>query len=448
MAKKRKSINYIFSEKHIEYIRKCSQGTINVAEGAVRAGKTVDNIYAFYHELKTTKDKFHLATGSTVANAKLNIGDSNGFGLEYLFRGQSHWGKYKDNDALFIKGRDTNNKLRIVIFSGGGKKDSFKKIRGNSYGMWIATEVNLHHDNTIKEAFNRTIAAKKRKIFWDLNPDNPNAFIYTDYIDNYEKKTSNGEFKEHYYNYEHFTIHDNKTVTEERKQEIIGEYDIKSIWYQRDILGRRATAEGLIYRMLADDVASETYSYRVDNLPMDIIDIIIGVDFGGSTSAHAFVCTALTRKQEIYVLASHRVDCKEVEVDTAMLDDEFVNFCYMIQNKFGSISSVFVDSAEQTLKNGLRTASKKAGLRLRIDNALKEVVNERIRFVSRMIAQRRIFYIKDLCTTFENAMCTCIWNPKNRTSNERLDDGTSDIDTLDAFEYTIERTIARFMREE
>lgn len=43
---------------------------INVAEGAVRAGKTVDNVLAFCHELKTTKDKIHLASASTLGNAK------------------------------------------------------------------------------------------------------------------------------------------------------------------------------------------------------------------------------------------------------------------------------------------------------------------------------------------------------------------------------------------
>ncbi len=85
--------------------------------GAVRAGKTVDNVYAFAHELKTTPDKIHLATGSTSANAKLNIGDANGFGLEYIFRGQSHWGKYKGNECLYIKGPDTNYKQKIVIFA-------------------------------------------------------------------------------------------------------------------------------------------------------------------------------------------------------------------------------------------------------------------------------------------------------------------------------------------
>ena len=41
-----------------------------------------------------------------------------------------------------------------------------------------------------------------------------------------------------------------------------------------------------------------------------------------------------------------------------------------------------------------------------------------------------------------------IMNPKNLTSDERLDDGTSDIDSLDAFEYTFERDISRFIKYE
>ena len=116
--KKKKTIIFIFGGKHKEYIRNCEKCTINVAEGAVRAGKTVDNVYAFAHELKTTPDKIHLATGSTSANAKLNIGDANGFGLEYIFRGQCHWGKYKGNECLYIKGPDTGYKQKVVIFAG------------------------------------------------------------------------------------------------------------------------------------------------------------------------------------------------------------------------------------------------------------------------------------------------------------------------------------------
>lgn len=41
-----------------------------------------------------------------------------------------------------------------------------------------------------------------------------------------------------------------------------------------------------------------------------------------------------------------------------------------------------------------------------------------------------------------------VWNPKELTKDVRLDDGTSDIDTLDAFEYTFERDITKFIKYE
>lgn len=82
--KRKKTIMFNFGEGHKEYIRRCRFCTFNILEGAVRSGKTVDNVFAFAQELKTTPDKIHLATGSTMGNAKLNIGDANGFGLEWF----------------------------------------------------------------------------------------------------------------------------------------------------------------------------------------------------------------------------------------------------------------------------------------------------------------------------------------------------------------------------
>lgn len=54
---KKKTIPFRFSDKHKAYIRECAECAYNVAEGAVRAGKTVDNVFAFAHELKTTPDR-------------------------------------------------------------------------------------------------------------------------------------------------------------------------------------------------------------------------------------------------------------------------------------------------------------------------------------------------------------------------------------------------------
>ena len=57
---RRKRIGFNFSDKHKRYIKNCVNSTYNILEGAVRSGKTVDNVFAFAHELKTTKDRICL----------------------------------------------------------------------------------------------------------------------------------------------------------------------------------------------------------------------------------------------------------------------------------------------------------------------------------------------------------------------------------------------------
>ena len=461
MAKvvKKKTINYNFSQKHKDYIKRTADNMFNFAEGAVRAGKTVDHIFAFAHELKTTEDRIHIATGSTEANAKLNIGDCNGYGLEYYFRGQCHWGKFKGNECLYIKGPSTGYKEKVVIFAGGAKADSFKKIRGNSYGMWIATEINLHHDNTIKEVFNRTIAAKRRKIFFDLNPDNPNSFIYTDYIDAYEKKDKEGKLLGGY-NYEHFTIDDNINIPEERKELIKSQYDKDSIWYIRDILGKRCVAEGLIYRTFADDMsANEGKRFYISHEQLKekrFMEINIGVDFGGSGSGHAFSATGITvGYKEVVALCTERwkegnpdksdkVTQYATNIDPDKLGELFVNFVKRVINTYGHLANInyaYMDSAEQTLIRGLRTALEKAKIfSIDVRNARKSEINDRIRCTRLLMAQGRYFITED-CQSLVSALNTAVWNPKNKTEDERLDDGSVDVDSLDSHEYSFERYI-------
>ena len=102
-----------FSQKHKTYIKAALRNRMCVAEGAIRSGKTIDHCIIAAAYLEETPDKYHLASGSTIGNAKLNIGVCNGFGLENLFRGRSRWGKYRDNEALFIQ---TRTGEKIVIF--------------------------------------------------------------------------------------------------------------------------------------------------------------------------------------------------------------------------------------------------------------------------------------------------------------------------------------------
>lgn len=446
---RKKTINFNFGESHKEYIRNCQYNTFNILEGAVRSGKTVDNVFAFAHELKTTPDRIHLATGSTMGNAKLNIGDANGFGLEWIFRGQCRWGHYKDMEALIIKGASTNFQQKVIIFAGASSSDSYKKIRGNSYGMWIATEINLHHDNSIKEAFNRQLAAKNRKIFWDMNPEHPKAPIYENYLDVYERKAKEGTLKGGY-NYAHFTIFDNINITQERLEEIVSQYDENSIWYVRDILGKRSIAEGLVYTQFAALAAAENNPMRItveDAQDMvkkgTLLGITIGVDFGGNGSGHSFVASApMIGYGKLVALAS---ELHKEELDPDTLGKIFIAFVKKIIALFGGVSRVYCDSAEQVLIRGLRVAMAKAAMgEIKIGNAKKDRINDRIFCFTSLVAQGRFAYT-ELCDTLEDALSMAVWKP-NTVELERLDDGTSDIDTLDGFEYSYERDISNYLK--
>lgn len=456
-----KQVPYRFSDIHLDYIRKCQDNTYNILEGAVRSGKTVDHVIAFAKELCDTPDKFHLATGSTMANAKLNIGDANGFGLEHIFRGQCRWTSYKDNDALAIRGPYTNFKEKIVIFAGGGSSASYQKIRGNSYGMWIATEINLHHDNTIKEAFNRTIASHRRKIFWDLNPEHPKAPIYAQYIDKYAEKAQKGILKGGY-NYAHMTLFDNINISEERREEIISQYDPDSIWYIRDILGERTIAEGLIYNKLATSIAAKDGKFRIEKKIAQamarsgkIIHINVGVDFGGNGSGHAFVATGeLQGYEKLIILKSRRylegeydpdTGKKILDIDPKALDELFIRFIEAVTKEYGFITKVYADSAESVLIRGFRTALVQSGHGdIKVVNAMKSKITDRIFATTALTAMNRLLITED-CESFEQAASMAVWDPKS-LELERLDDGTSDIDTLDSFEYSFERDISKFLR--
>ena len=240
-----------FSQKHINYINSALTNRMCVAEGAIRSGKTIDHCIIASMYLETCKDKIHLASGSSIPNAKLNIGVCNGFGLEFLFRGRCRWGKYRSNEALFIQ---TQTGEKIIIFAGGGKADSFKKILGNSYGLWIATEIDQHFDSDdsresfIKVALGRQLAAQWPFRLWDLNPCSPGHRIYRDYIDKYRVDYSGG------YLYEHFTIDDNLSISPARRIEIESDYIPGTLWHDRDILGKRVKAQGLIYANFREEL--------------------------------------------------------------------------------------------------------------------------------------------------------------------------------------------------
>lgn len=423
-----------FSDKHKNYIKAALNYKQSVAEGAVRSGKTIDHCIIFSMYLETCEDKIHLASGSSLPNAKLNIGDCNGFGLEHIFRGRCRWGKYKSNEALFIQ---TKTGEKIVIFTGGGKSDSYKSILGNSYGGWIATEINEHYDcedsrtSFIKVAIARQIASVHPFTLWDLNPSNPNADIYKNYIDKFMGLD--------WYRYEHFNIFDNATMSQERIEEIQNKYDMNSVWYKRDILGERTVAEGLVFPYFANNC--KPYLFKYKDLKEKMAEerkrfshLIIGVDFGDNGSKYSWHLTGFTNDWD-YMWALDEGDMeKSNSIDATKFCKAFVRFYKRCVECYGYVEWIFPDSASNTLINTLRAYFYAEGLDGSIIAPVKknELTDRPITVDSLLVTGR--LKIEEHCKNLINALSELVWDEKEDIPK---DENVNNInDDWDSFCYT------------
>ncbi len=227
------------------------------------------------------------------------------------------------------------------------------------------------------------------------------------------------------------TIDDNPFLPAEFVAQLKKEYS-GTVYYKRFILGQWAAAEGACYPLFAAD--PERFLAFV---APPIAYANIGVDFGGGTSGHAFQCVGFTyRYGEMVVLDEY---FNQSALDPQTLEQEFVEFVRKCLRNY-TIDGVYCDSAEQTLINGLRNAAARAGLPVNIYNSQKKPINERIRAACKLMGADR-FKIMSHCTTTIDAYASAVYDGRNLTADERLDNGTSNIDTLDATEYAYERQI-------
>lgn len=238
--------------KQKEYIDRMDRCWFNIAEGGKRGGKNVVNIIGFCKELEWHPDRLHMISGVTQSSAKINILDSDGYGILNYFEGRCREGKYKDKDALFV---DTVTGQKIVIVAGGGKRGEEAKIKGNTYGMVYITEANECTREFIKEAFDRTLSSKKRIVIHDFNPKAEGHWYYQEILNfHLAKQRENPNYG---VNYGHFTILDNMSIDNNKLKNILNTYDKNSVWFKRDILGERAAAEGLVYQFTDENILSD-----------------------------------------------------------------------------------------------------------------------------------------------------------------------------------------------
>jgi PBSX family phage terminase large subunit len=286
-------------------------------------------------------------------------------------------------------------------------------IQGITLAGVMFDEAALMPESFIEQACARTISVEGSKLWFNCNPGSKHSYFYENWICKSAEK-----------NLLRVTLllTDNPVLTEKQIEEAIGMYS--GVFRERYIFGRWVEAEGLIYPAFAENPEA-FYSDGND----DIAFCSFGLDFGGNGSAHAAILVGFTKNfRKIIALSEYYR--KEIITPT-MLETDITAFAKNAPKV--PIHGFYCDSAEQVLIKGIKNALRTARIPFEVKNARKGSISERIAFLNVMLDKGR-FFITDKCPHLRDALSSAVWGK----DSERLDNGSINIDSLDALEYALE----------
>lgn len=311
-------LNNLLTAKQQEVLHVYLQGDFKtmILTGAIRAGKTfIDNLL-FLYELRRVKEQaerekerhpqFILAgasSGSIYNNVIASI--SNQFGIDLRPDKHNHYHLFGvDITPVYTKS--------IAGLSGA---------RGfTSFGAYI-NEASLANQEVFQEILNRC-SKEGSHVICDTNPDNPQHWLKTDYIDN-----DNSDNKTITFN---FTIDDNTFLPADYVQQIKAATP-NGMFYERNILGLWVSGDGVVYQ----DFNKKTMVIPKSEIPDDL-RIYCGVDWGFE---HKGVITVWgdDNKGNVYLLHEYTSQFKFI--------DYWVNLAHKLQDRYGRNLTFWADSA-------------------------------------------------------------------------------------------------------
>lgn len=410
-----------FSPKQADLMRQLKKNElkrINLLEGAVRSGKTWISLILFALWVATQpKDATFLMVGKSLTSLKRNCLD-----LLQALVGRSNFTYNKSEKEGELFGR-------VVYIEGANDARAEGKIRGMTLTGAYCDEITLFSEEFFAMLLSR-LSMPDAKLFATTNPDSPQHWLMVKYI----KRAAELDM-----NILRFTIDDNPFLDAAYVTALKKEYT--GVFYKRFILGQWVVADGACYPLFADNPEA----HIIDELPADPRFISIGVDWGGNRSLTAFVATVFHGNYDrLTIIKDYHIEGKKGEIDSNRVNTEFIRFLRMLKEEFPNIPVryVFADSAEQYLISGLRKAL--TGTGLQIGDSKKVPIVQRIICANSLFNTGRLKILKD-CKHIKEGFLSAVWDAKAAANgkDERLDDFTSDIDILDATEYSFERFISQ-----
>jgi len=398
---------------------------IIIADGAVRAGKTIIGTMSFimWAMYSFNGQNFGIA-GKGLDILKRNVwvpmqqwfadihmqvirlrDTANGYILRY---------SYHDEDGQLIQ------KENYFYLFGGRDASSESVVRGMTAAGFLFDEAPLMPEEFVNQAILRCSVEGAKQWFF-CNPEGPQHWFKLKWVDQITKR--NGLRIR-------FKLEDNPSLSERTIKRYKSQWE--GVWYSRFIDGEWAIAEGLIYEQYANNV--ESFYVEKDDLPNYFDKLIIGIDWGDSNSAHSFSATGITDNfTKVWALASEKHDAKDLT--PTKVEQLVIKFVKRIIKEYKNVDFIFADHIN-TYINGVRVALQKENIDVSISRATKSKVIERILTTIRLMCTGRFKLVRGETDTLSEAFTAAVWDPDVKDKAERLDDGTSDIDSLDSHEYT------------
>lgn len=390
-------ITDLYHEKQLEVLRYAMNEDyfMLINHGAKRTGKTILNNDLFLFELRRVREianklniplPQYILAGADLGAVQRNVLNelTNKYEIEF---------KFDKHNRFILFG------VQVCCF-GHSKINDMGRIRGmTSYGAYI-NEGTMANEEVFNEIKARC-SGEGARILVDTNPDQPEHWLKTNYIDK-----ADGKVIQSY----HFKLDDNTFLTDRYKDNIKAATPT-GMFYDRDIEGLWVSAEGIVYK----DFRKETHYIKSKNLKdINFVKYFAGVDWGYEHPG-AIVVLGKDDKGDIYLLEEHSKQHEEIEY--------WVNIAKEIKSRYGNISFYCDTARPEYIKR-----FKKEGIKAK--NADKAVLAG-IGAVAKLIKSEKLKIVEDKVDLFKKEIFMYAWNKTTGEPMKVWDD------VLDALRYAI-----------
>lgn len=248
-------MNKVYTQKQLEFLKLWKENKlkrINLLEGSVRSGKTWISLVLWAFWVATMpKDRNYLMAAKTLTSLKRNVLDL----LESLVG--------SNNFSYNINQKQGNLFGRTIYLEGVNDSRAENKIRGMTLQGAYCDELTLFTEEFFSMLLSR-LSEPGAKLFATTNPDNPNHWLKTNYIDREDLNMLTVKF----------LIDDNTFLPKEYIDDSKNEYT--GVFYDRFILGLWVIAEGLVYPQFDKD--KHLIEYKEDKKDNGLY--YISIDYG------------------------------------------------------------------------------------------------------------------------------------------------------------------------